>query len=113
MVGRLIRRTLHAPQVGPNDHRRQIVHDGRPEAREDAIDRQVPGLEAASVSGLGEELPGFLWILRAPSGGKGRHALDSPRDAGRAANMRSRDGAGDPGQDNGAMVLGVIGATFH
>ena len=56
--------TLHGPHFGPNAHRHQVVHQCLTRAREGDIDYRVPGLEAVGIAGLGEELPGFLGIVR-------------------------------------------------
>jgi hypothetical protein len=76
----------------------------RTEAREDAIDRTDPGLEAAGVAALGEELPGFR-------GYTGRARVAVPRRS--CAGQCSRRGGGETREDHGAMVSGVICAAFH
>jgi hypothetical protein len=57
------RRGQHQGQPWPNPLARMPTaarsFTRRTEAREDTIDRIVPGLEAAGVAALGEELPGF------------------------------------------------------
>jgi hypothetical protein len=77
-MGGLVGRTLHGTHGRPDAHGAEVVHQRLRNARQTLIDGTVPGLKAVGVASLGEELLGFLGIVRI--GFQDQSPLDLPRD---------------------------------